>query len=64
MAASEALRNQVSAKWQDSFNRLNRGAGGISGLMEFSKVRVGFNEAGRVQRRCNQPAHAPPRPGR
>jgi hypothetical protein len=42
MAASEALRNQVSAKWQDSFNRLNRGAGGISGLMEFSKVRVDF----------------------
>jgi hypothetical protein len=42
MAASEALRNQVSAKWQDSFNRLNRGAGGISGLMEFSKVRRRF----------------------
>ncbi|KAN0127847.1 hypothetical protein V8E53_006941, partial [Lactarius tabidus] len=38
MAASEALRNQVSTKWQDSFNRLNRGAGGISGLMEFSKA--------------------------
>lgn len=53
MAASEALRNQVSAKWQDSFNRLNRGAGGISGLMEFSKVRVDFNEAGRVQRGRN-----------
>ncbi len=39
MVASEALRNQIAAKWQDSFNRLNRGAAGISGLMEFSKVR-------------------------
>jgi hypothetical protein len=39
MVASEALRNQVAAKWQDSFNRLNRGAVGIFGLMEFSKVR-------------------------
>ncbi|KAI9465102.1 ubiquitin-protein ligase [Lactarius psammicola] len=38
MAASEALRNQVAAKWQDSFNRLNRGGVGISGLMEFSKA--------------------------
>ena len=39
MVASEALRNQVASKWQDSFNRLNRGAMGIAGLMEFSKVR-------------------------
>jgi hypothetical protein len=37
--ASKALSNQVAAKWQDSFNRLNRGAPGISGLMEFSTVR-------------------------
>jgi hypothetical protein len=37
---SEALRNQVAAKWQDAFNRLNRGAQGISGLMEFSNVRL------------------------
>lgn len=36
---SKALSNQVAAKWQDSFNRLNRGATGISGLMEFSRVR-------------------------
>jgi hypothetical protein len=37
--ASKALTDQVAAKWQDSFNRLNRGAPGISGLMGFSKVR-------------------------
>jgi hypothetical protein len=37
--ASKALSNQVTAKWQDSFNRLNRAASGISGLMEFSRVR-------------------------
>ncbi|KAI0269951.1 ubiquitin-protein ligase [Gloeopeniophorella convolvens] len=36
--ASEALRNQVAAKWQDAFTRLNRGAAGISGLVEFSKA--------------------------
>jgi len=40
--ASKALSNQVAAKWQDSFNRLNRVAPGISGLMEFSKVRRPF----------------------
>ncbi|KAH9169016.1 ubiquitin-protein ligase [Lactarius sanguifluus] len=38
MAASEALHNQVAAKWQDSFNRLNRTGVGISGLVEFSKA--------------------------
>jgi hypothetical protein len=37
--ASKALSDQVAAKWQDSFNRLNRGAPGISGLMGFSRVR-------------------------
>jgi hypothetical protein len=37
--ASKALTDQVAAKWQDSFNRLNRGASGISGLMGFSRVR-------------------------
>src|SRR6266567_151723 len=37
--ASKALTDQVAAKWQDSFNRLNRGAPGISGLMGFSRVR-------------------------
>jgi len=40
--ASKALSNQVATKWQDSFNRLNRVAPGISGLMEFSKVRRPF----------------------
>ena len=43
MAVSEALRNQVTAKWQDSFNRLNRGELGISGLLEFSKVRCSLS---------------------
>ena len=42
MMASKALTNQVAAKWQDSFNRLNRAAPGISGLMEFSRVRRPF----------------------
>lgn len=42
MMASKALSNQVAAKWQDSFNRLNRAAPGISGLMEFSRVRRPF----------------------
>lgn len=42
MMASKALSNQVAAKWQDSFNRLNRAAPGISGLMEFSRVRIPF----------------------
>ena len=37
--ASKALTDQVAAKWQDSFNRLNRGVPGISGLMGFSRVR-------------------------
>ena len=37
--ASKALTDQVAAKWQDSFNRLNRGSPGISGLMGFSRVR-------------------------
>ncbi|KAF8489248.1 ubiquitin-protein ligase [Russula emetica] len=36
--ASKALTDQVAAKWQDSFNRLNRGAPGISGLMGFSRA--------------------------
>ncbi|KAI0045093.1 ubiquitin-protein ligase [Auriscalpium vulgare] len=35
--ASDALRNQVATKWQESFNRLNRGSPGISGLMLFSE---------------------------
>ncbi|KAI0322405.1 ubiquitin-protein ligase [Amylostereum chailletii] len=36
--ASDALRNQVAAKWQDAFQRLNRGAPGIAGLMDFSEA--------------------------
>ncbi|KAI0032569.1 ubiquitin-protein ligase [Vararia minispora EC-137] len=36
--ASAALRNQVATKWQDAFNRLNRGQPGISGLMGFSEA--------------------------
>jgi hypothetical protein len=50
MAASEALRNQVTAKWQDSFNRLNRGELGISGLLEFSKVRSSLFVFSRLSR--------------
>ncbi|KAH9959208.1 hypothetical protein BC827DRAFT_1384800 [Russula dissimulans] len=34
--ASKALSDQVAAKWQYSFDRLNRDAPGISGLMELS----------------------------
>lgn len=45
--ASKALTDQVAAKWQDLFNRLNRGAPGISGLMGFSRVR-------------DLPSHPPP----
>lgn len=37
--ATDALRSQVAAKWQDSFTRLNRGQPGITGLMTFSQVR-------------------------
>jgi len=36
--ATDALRSQVAAKWQDAFNRLNKGEPGISGLMTFSQV--------------------------
>ncbi|TFK95789.1 ubiquitin-protein ligase [Pterulicium gracile] len=36
MAASAALRAQVAAKWQESFNRLNRTEPGISGLTNYS----------------------------
>lgn len=35
---TDALRNQVAAKWQEAFNRLNRGEPGISGLMTFSQA--------------------------
>ena len=37
--ATDALRSQVAAKWQDAFTRLNRGEPGITGLMTFSQVR-------------------------
>ncbi|KAG1790284.1 uncharacterized protein HD556DRAFT_733255 [Suillus plorans] len=36
--ASAAVRAQVAAKWQESFNRLNRNEPGISGLMTFSEA--------------------------
>ena len=38
--ASNAVRAQVAAKWQESFARINRAEPGISGLMSFSHVRV------------------------
>jgi len=34
--ASDALRHQVAARWQESFSRLNRNEQGISGLVTFS----------------------------
>ncbi len=40
---TDAVRSQVASKWQDSFNRLNRNAPGISGLMEYSEVNIRFN---------------------
>ncbi|KDQ62714.1 hypothetical protein JAAARDRAFT_30609 [Jaapia argillacea MUCL 33604] len=36
--ATDAVRAQVAAKWQDSFNRLNRGQPGITGLMALSEA--------------------------
>ncbi|KAF9220918.1 hypothetical protein BS17DRAFT_713130 [Gyrodon lividus] len=36
--ASNAVRAQVAAKWQDSFTRLNRAESGITGLMSFSEA--------------------------
>ncbi|KAF8917802.1 hypothetical protein CPB85DRAFT_1373962 [Mucidula mucida] len=36
--ATDALRSQVAAKWQDAFARLNRDEPGISGLMSFSQA--------------------------
>lgn len=38
--ASNAVRAQVAAKWQESFARINRAEPGILGLMSFSHVRV------------------------
>ena len=35
---TDAVRSQVAAKWQESFNRLNGSAPGISGLLSFSEV--------------------------
>lgn len=37
--ASESGRNQILAKWQEAFTRLNGGQPGIAGLMDFTKVR-------------------------
>lgn len=39
---TDAVRTQVAAKWQESFNRLNGSAPGISGLLSFSEVCVHF----------------------
>jgi anaphase-promoting complex subunit 2 len=36
--ASDALRHQVAAKWQESFSRLNRNEQGISGLVAYSNA--------------------------
>ncbi|KAF8059585.1 hypothetical protein FPV67DRAFT_362380 [Lyophyllum atratum] len=36
--ATDALRSQVAAKWQDAFTRLNHGDPGISGLITFSQA--------------------------
>ncbi|KAF8816437.1 hypothetical protein BYT27DRAFT_7221469 [Phlegmacium glaucopus] len=36
--ATVAVRSQVAAKWQESFNRLNGSAPGISGLLNFSEA--------------------------
>ena len=36
--ASDALRHQVAARWQESFARLNRNEQGISGLVTFSEA--------------------------
>lgn len=36
--ATDALRSQITSKWQESFNRLNRNVPGISGLLNFSEV--------------------------
>ena len=39
---TDAVRSQVAAKWQESFNRLNGSAPGISGLLSFSEVCLSF----------------------
>ncbi|KAF5377908.1 hypothetical protein D9615_006791 [Tricholomella constricta] len=36
--ATDALRSQVAAKWQEAFTRLNHGEVGISGLITFSQA--------------------------
>lgn len=39
---SESGRNQILAKWQEAFTRLNGNQPGITGLMNFTKVRGVF----------------------
>ena len=46
--STQALYNQISAKWNNSFNRLNRGEPGISGLLSFSQVRHPRDLSGRA----------------
>lgn len=38
--ATDALRAQVAAKWQESFTRLNQNEPGIVGLLNFSQARA------------------------
>ena len=39
VVVSEYLKKQTSFKWHGSFERLNRYQPGITGLLEFSRVR-------------------------
>jgi hypothetical protein len=38
--ATQAVRAQVAAKWQDTFSRMNRGQPGITGLLSMSQARA------------------------
>ncbi|KAF9066458.1 hypothetical protein BDP27DRAFT_1449691 [Rhodocollybia butyracea] len=46
--ATDALRAQVAAKWQESFSRLNQNEAGIVGLLNFS-------QAWNIARECMRP---------
>ncbi|KAJ4482432.1 hypothetical protein J3R30DRAFT_3459466 [Lentinula aciculospora] len=48
MMATDALRAQVAAKWQESFTRLNQNEPGIVGLLNFS-------QAWNIARECIRP---------
>ena len=51
--ATDAVRSQVAAKWQESFNKLNGNAPGISGLLSFSEVCVYVYFARKTSKRLN-----------